>query len=170
MEYYQVYESDSGGWVWLHSMHDPDELNENLEAARILANHGYKIELLPVLDSRFSDLREALLKDVHQNKNPDIRINNHKLGDIKTPLSASKSAINRAIYRAAIQKVQVAVINLIDKEYTIRDVKTGIVGAIQPGRNKSIQEVWIITKNQSLFIVTRQNVYDNKLYEILDQI
>ena len=170
MPYTQVHESDSGGWVWQHDLHGEDELQENLEAARILANHGYKIELLPTIEELNTQLRAELLPDVYNNKNPDVRINSVMIGDIKTPVLATKSSINRAIYRSGQQKAEVAIINLDSKAYTIRDVKTGIVGALQPDRNSSIQQVWIITRTKNLFIVTRQNVYDDSIYEVLDSL
>jgi hypothetical protein len=42
------------------------------------------------------------------------------------------------------------------------------VGSLQPDRNKSIEEAWIITKKQNLFIVNRQIVFDDIIYETLE--
>ncbi len=170
MSYSQVYESSSGGWVWQHELHSDEELLENLEAARILADHGYKIELLPVIPETNQLLRAELLHDVFGDKNPDIRINNQQIGDIKTPVLPTQKAINRAIYRSGQQMVEIAVVNLANKDYAVSDLKKGIIGAMQPGRNKSIQETWIITKNKGLFRVTRDIVFDDTIYNFLNQL
>lgn len=49
MVYLRVYESKSGGLVDLHPLHGKDELSDNMEACRVLADHGFKIQLLPCL-------------------------------------------------------------------------------------------------------------------------
>ncbi len=116
MPYTQVHESESGGWVWQHDLHGEDELQQNLEAARILANFGYKVELLPTINETHPELRAELLPDVYDNKNPDVRINSTIIGDIKTPLVVTQSSINRAIYRSGQQKAEVAIVNLDSKE------------------------------------------------------
>ncbi|MBY0477976.1 MAG: hypothetical protein K2Q24_10050 [Chitinophagaceae bacterium] len=171
MGYSQIYESTSGGYVWLHSRHGQDELHQNLEACRILADHGYKIEMLPTFSAFEVELRKEFLEDVFEYKNPDIRINQLHITDIKTPdkIRAIKQAtINRCIYSCAQQKVKIAVLNLAGQEYAIQDIKKGIIGALQPDRNKSIEEVWVITKQQNLFIAKRTMVFDETIYEILD--
>jgi hypothetical protein len=61
----------------------------------------------------------------------------------------------------------IAIINLFDREFSFQDLKKGIVGALQPERNKSIQQVWVITKRRNLFIIRRELVFDDTLYEVL---
>jgi hypothetical protein len=167
--YTQVYESDCGGWVWQHSLHLPDEILQNLNAYKILADKGYKMEMLPYLVANAKEEREKWIPDVHGTKNPDIRIDGNKIGDIKTPALpvVNQKCINRLICSAAKQKVQVAVINLSDRDYTIRDIKKGIVGSLQPHINKSIEETWIITRTQNLFIVKREIVFNDVIYDAL---
>ncbi|MBK8090108.1 MAG: hypothetical protein IPK31_20535 [Chitinophagaceae bacterium] len=166
--YSQIYESTSGGYVWLHSRHGEDELQQNLKACRILADHGHKIEMLPTFSAFEQELGKEFLPDVFEYKNPDIRINGILIGDIKTPDKTTvikQQTINRIIYSCAKQKVKVAVLNLAEQDYTIQDIKKGIIGALQPDRNKSIVEVWIITKQQNLFIAKRSMVFDETIYE-----
>jgi Contact-dependent growth inhibition CdiA C-terminal domain len=173
LRYLRVYESQSGGWVDLHPLHGEDELPDNMEACRILADNGFKIELLPCLTIKELDLREKLLSDVFGHKNPDVRINGILIGDIKTPDKKTfikKSTITNAMNSAAIQKVAVAILNLNERQYTVQDVKKGIVGALQPNRNKSIKFVWVITKNRNLFIVDRRMVFDDSIYETLNDL
>lgn len=173
LHYLRVYESKSGGWVDLHPLHGADELPDNLEVCRLLADQGYKIELLPCIDKCNPALRQKLLPDVFGYKNPDVRINGAMIGDIKSPGrndSIKKRTITNAINSAAIQKVQLAILNLNGLDYIIQDIKKGIVGALQPDRNRSISEIWIITKNKNLFTVNRQQVFNDSIYGELNHL
>ncbi len=171
MEYLRIYESNSGGWVDLHPLHGQDKLPDNAEAPRVLADHGYRIQLLPSVPAAELATRQTLLPDVFANKNPDVRIDGKLIGDIKTPAVSTfvrKSVISRAIFDCAKQKVQIAIINLSNKNYSFREVKTGIVGALQPSRNKSINQVWIITARKNLFKIDRKVIFDDRLYDVLE--
>ena len=171
MEFLRIYESDTGGCVDLHPMHGRDELPNNAEACRILADHAYRVELLPSINEKEQLLRDKWLPDVFGNKNPDVRINGLWIGDIKTPAKNTlikKSTINGFVYSAAKQKVSIAIINLFGREYTVQDLNKGIVGALQPGRNKSIEQVWVITEKRNLFIVERKMVFEDIIYEGLE--
>jgi hypothetical protein len=66
-------------------LHGKDELEENMKACMILADHGFTIEMLPLLRASEEGLRKKFLPDVFGNKNPDVRINGQLVGDIKTP-------------------------------------------------------------------------------------
>ena len=173
LQYERVYESISGGWVDLHPLHGKDELKDNLQACKLLADRGHRLQLLPCINQEEKALRQALLPDVHGNKNPDVRINLTIIGDIKSPQKSrpvKKSTLTNAINSAAIQKVEIAIVNLINCNYTIQDIKKGIVGAIQPDRNRSIMQVWIITRNQNIFKVCRKQVYEDIHYDALNHL
>jgi hypothetical protein len=169
-DYVRVYLTLAGGHIDLHPLHGKDELKENMEACMILADHGFIIEMLPLLHAEEVELRKKFLPDVFCNKNPDVRINGQLLGDIKTPdkdLPISKPTISRLILSAAKQKADIAILNLYGRDYSIQDIKKGIVGALQPDRNRSILIVWVITRNRNLFTITRQRVFDDSIYEKL---
>ncbi|NCT74270.1 MAG: hypothetical protein BGO54_12585 [Sphingobacteriales bacterium 46-32] len=170
MEYTCIYKSACGSEVELHPLHGNAELSENILAASILADHGHDIQLLPTFPEAEGKARQTWLPDVAHRKNPDIRIDNRIIGDIKTPnpeVLVKQSTINHCIYSCAQQKVAVAVINLLNRDYAIQDVKKGIVGALQPARNKSIRSVWIITAGRNLFKAERGMIFDETLYEHL---
>lgn len=163
-----IYRSSTGGEVHLHALHGPDELFVNTQAARILADHGHFVELLPALPANAITLRDHFLPDVAGHKNPDMRINKKVIGDIKTPTKDIKqSTINRSIYSCAQQRVELAVINLSLQIYSVQDIKKGIIGALQPSRNKSIRDVWIITNQKNIFHVNRTMVFEESVYEEL---
>jgi hypothetical protein len=173
MNYVTIYESEMGGRVELHLLHGRDELENNLEACKVLADNGYQIQLLPSLPSNEVELRKKLLPDVFGNKNPDIRINNSLIGDIKTPdknTIVKKSTISREIRSVAKQKAEIAIINLLDRVYSVQDIKKGIVGALQPDRNRCIKSVWVITKKRNVFIVNRIIVFNDSIYEALNNL
>jgi hypothetical protein len=103
-------------------------------------------------------------------KNPDVRINGQIIGDIKTPnisVAIKQSTINRSIYACAQQKVSLAILNLLNRKYAIHDIKKGIIGALQPDRNKTIKEVWVITGTAKLFKAKRAMVFDESIYDQL---
>jgi hypothetical protein len=173
MTYLSIFDAGNGGFVDIHPLHGRDELPANSEAACILANHEHQIELLPTIPAAAIEARAEWLWDVFEAKNPDIRIDGFRIRDIKTPEDSSmvrKATINRCIYSCAQQRVSIAVINLKGKEYAIQDIKKGIIGALQPGRNKSIEEVWIITGESNLFKVDRCMFFDESIYEVLTSI
>jgi contact-dependent growth inhibition (CDI) system CdiA-like toxin len=129
--------------------------------------------MLPSIPAADVELRNKFLPDILGNKNPDVRINGQLIGDIKTPDKKNfvkKSIISREILSAAKQKVDVAILNLYECDYTVQDVKKGIVGALQPDRNKSIKYVWLLTRNRKLFIVDRVMVFDDSIYEVLNDL
>ncbi len=171
--YERVYESASGGFVDLHPLHGEDELWENLEAGKILSDHGFKVELLPTLHAEEKELRNKWLPDIFENKNPDVRINGCLIGDFKRPdktTQVKRSTIKRNIHSAGLQKVDIAIINLSDRHYTVQDVKKGVVGCLQPDRNRSLRSVWIITNKKNLFCVDREIVFDDSIYEALNDL
>ena len=173
MQYLRVYESECGGVVDLHPFHGARELNSNLQASRIIADHGYNVELLPELTEFQVHARQLWISDVAHRKNPDIRINDFLIGDIKTPnpkIPVKKSTINHFISRCARQKASIAILNLMGRQYSAQDIKKGIVGALQPNRNKSIKEVWIIKMDKSIFKVLRDFVFDDSIYEELNSL
>ena len=60
--------------------------------------------------------------------------------------------------------------NLFERHYTVQEVKKGVVGALQPERNKTIRFVFIITRQGNLFKIERETVFDDSIYEILEHI
>lgn len=171
--YVLIYKSNAGGYVWLHPWHGKDELPQNELACRILADHGHLIQMLPSIPEKEKELREGFLFDVNGFKNPDIRINGNYIGDIKIPSSKSiihKSLINRCIHACAKQKVQIAVINLAGRNYPVQDIKKGIVGALQPDRNRTIEQVWIITNQLNLCVIKREMLFDETIYASLNML
>lgn len=168
--YTRIYQSPARGSVDLHEKHGVDELEDNLAASKILADKGYKVQLLPSLEAKDREMRQNLLWDVFGEKNPDVRINNSEIADIKTPgkKKVSKSNLNDCIYRAGQQKVPIAIINLHLASYSFSVIKGALLSALQPERNKSIREIWIITFDKNLLIIPRKMINTRRFYNVLN--
>lgn len=171
-DYVRVYESVKGGWVDLHPWHGKDELADNMEAAKILADKGHCLQLLPVIDFDGIGLRNALLPDVFGNKNPDVRIVGGRIGDIKKTKKepVTKTVISDAIYRAGQQKVEIAILNLFQAKYSSNIIRDGLLSSLQPSRNRTIREVWIITFDRNLLIIPRKMVMAKKFHSVLNSL
>lgn len=172
LHYIRVYESSTGGYVDLHPLHGEDELYCNLDACRRLADKGHKLELLPVLGARETELRKLLLGDVFGKKNPDVRINKSFIGDIKTPnkFSVTKTTIKDCICRSAKQKVEIVIIDLFEANYSFSQIKEALLSGLPPHRNKSIRNVWILTYDNNLLIIPRKMIMTAKFYQVLDRL
>jgi hypothetical protein len=169
--YLTIYQSDSGGRVIEHTFVNGPDRTDNIHAAILLAKLGYKITLLPEIHAEEIGLRLKYLPEAFENKNPDVRINDKWLGDFKKPdpsTTIKKATINRMIRSAAQQKVDIAILNLAGRDYSVQELKKGILGALQPDRNKSIRFVWIITCKKNLFILDRNQAFDDSVYDSLD--
>lgn len=165
-----IYRSPNGGSVIEHTYVNGPDRRDNIQASILLAKMDYKITLLPEIHADNLKLRQKFLPDAYENKNPDVRIDSKWLGDFKKPDESTpikKTSINNLIRSAAKQKVEIVILNLTEREYAVQDLKKGIIGALQPDRNKSIRFVWVITCNNNLFILDRTKVFDDSVYEIL---
>ncbi|AXY76627.1 hypothetical protein D3H65_22660 [Paraflavitalea soli] len=170
LHYLRVYESVSGGWVDLHPLHGTDELPDNLEACKLLAQKGYRLQLLPCLNQEALELRQKLLPEVFGNKNPDVRINNKAIADIKKPNNreATKTSVKNAIYRAAQQRVEIVIINLHQASYSFSDIKEALLSTLRIGRNSSIREAWIITHDNNVLIIPKKMINTKSFYAVLN--
>ncbi|QEC42002.1 hypothetical protein [Pseudobacter ginsenosidimutans] len=141
--YVRIYTSSRGGCVDEHTYTSGHDSVDNIEAAIVLADNGFHVQLLPVLFPDDTKLRFKFLSDVTGSKDPDDRINGRWIADFKKPernIPVRKATISRFIESAAKQKAAIVIINLCSREYTIQDVKKGIIGAFQPNRNRSIKK------------------------------
>lgn len=173
MTYQEIYTSVSGGFVHLHPLHGKDELFINEAVCKILADYGFKIQLLPCIPESEKQLRAFWLPDVYANKNPDVRINGLLIGDIKAPGQnglVNAAAIKRCIYAASQQKVAVVIIDLRNKLYSKQDIKKGIFGALQPERNKSIMAVWFVISEKILVRIERKMLQLKSIHQLLNYI
>jgi Contact-dependent growth inhibition CdiA C-terminal domain len=145
-EYLFIYESLTGGCVFLHPSHFKDEIMDNLIYARTLADKGYTVYLLPYINEQGI-------------KNPDALING-KIVDFKCPKYSTKlnTAIQNAIKTASKQGVDIVTVFLDNPNLTNRDIKRALIASFQKGWNTSIEEIWLIFSDFNLVQINREEV------------
>jgi len=138
--YNTVYKADNGKTVQVHLLHGIEEMANNVTTAKLLADAGYNVKLLPILED--DKIREKIYgtKDFVKGKNPDALING-KIFDIKMP-AGTESAIHNSIKRGQKQADSI-VIHLSEKmeEEKIRQYTKG-----QMKQSIYIDDVWVINK------------------------
>lgn len=73
-----------------------------------------------------------------------------------------------AIFRAAQQRVEIAIINLYQANYSFSHIKEALLSTLQPDRNRSIREIWLITHDNNLLIIPRKMINTKKFYAVLN--
>jgi SPP1 gp7 family putative phage head morphogenesis protein len=135
--YKDVYTSETGN-VKMHFLHGIDEMNDNIEMSKRLADNGYKVRLLPVLDD--DKIRKAVYKTdtFISGKNPDALLNK-TLFEFKKLSSVNYKNIQRNIYRASKQAENIFI--SINQELSLKDIERPVNGLFS--QSKTIKQVWI---------------------------
>ena len=138
-----IYTSESGGSVKMHLLHGYEEMSDNVRTAKVLADKGFKVKLLPVLNEKDDDLRELIYgsNDFVKGKNPDTLVNK-RIADIKHPAS-SKNAIHNAIRHGAKQS-DFIIIHL-KEEMGIKELNRYVLGKLKQSKAK---EVWVLNGDE----------------------
>ena len=141
--YNTVYKADNGKTVQVHLLHGIEEMANNVATAKLLADAGYNVKLLPELGKNDDKIREKIYgtKDFIKGKNPDALIDNKIIAEIKHP-KPTKTAIHNRI-RSAENQAGVAVLHLTDK-MNENDIIDAVRGQMKQSAN--INQVWIINK------------------------
>ena len=149
--YELLYESSNGGKVFIHPTHKAEELEENTFFAKILADKGKTIHLLPYRYGQGV-------------KNPDAMADG-KIMDFKYPKTSKvlHSAIQSHIRFANLQSAEIVMIYLNNPALTSRDIKRALIGSIRPDWNHNIQEVWLLFDDLTLLELTREDI-ENKSF------
>lgn len=144
--YQLAYTSENGATVEVHPSHQDEELEENLFFAKILADKGKSVKLLP-----YSHEQNV--------KNPDAEVDGRLL-DFKYPAHAKvfHTAIQSHIGRANDQEVTIVMIYLKHPKCTKQEVKRGIMAAFQNNRNRHIREVWLLYADLVLVQLKRKDI------------
>lgn len=144
-EFQEKYKSKSGS-VDVHPKKDIKDYADNLKAAKVLADSGYNVKIMP-----------------HENnpnkKNPEFSINGLP-GDLKTPKKGSKAGIDNALKSAHKQGAQSVVIDLSNTGYSVHFVKTEIARVFANNRKKSIREV-ILVNGTKAATINRVEILNN---------
>ncbi|WP_018618144.1 hypothetical protein [Spirosoma luteum] len=146
-DFIRVFEDESsGGYVDVHEQHNGPERSLNVETAIVLAQFGYQLLLLPVIDEPGV-------------KNPDaFLVNEKKLIEFKHNTTPTPSAIDNEIRDAHRQAETV----LIHIQSTIKagNLLNGVKGRVR--RSQNIKAIWLIWQSR-LFIFSREQVFDGTI-------
>lgn len=157
-----------GGYVHIHAKADANKKQQHVEAAQVLADKGNQIKLMPEIHIKDVANRKLFFPELIGNSNPDARFNGI-LGDFKIPDSKTITydIATRCITETAKKNVSICAISLLEKEYKLNDVLSGIKGALKnENYNKSIKEVWIILKDKSILKIPRGVINNKDFYKI----
>lgn len=152
--YQLIYTSPNGGAIEIHDSHQEIEREENLFFARLLADNGKHVRLL-----------------AHTNqwgiKNPDAEVNG-RLGDFKRASVPTHRAIQWLIEKANSQRVEIAIIFLNHPDFTTREIKRALIGALGGTWNRHIKEVWLINLEFKILEIKRQEIVERTFLLRLD--
>lgn len=149
-----IYKGKKGGYVKVSSLADPSDYTQNLEAAKILANNGYRVMIN----------RHYKKGDPEYGKNAEYTINEIR-SDLKTP--AKLESIKSTFSNAEKQLVNEFVCKL-----ALPHTENQIIDGVQLGffHNKLIQKV-IFIKNKKVVQITRNQwidgSYKNEIKKLL---
>jgi len=138
VEWQQIYfNKKTGGFVIMHRKHAANEMGDNISIANILTSLGYKIYLLPKIDTH---------------KNSDAQLNNENW-EFKTNRKGTESAIDNEIRDAKEQANNIVL--KIESKISISKLENGIYNRVQ--RSKSIRNI-IVIFNEEIFQFNRKEI------------
>jgi hypothetical protein len=144
--YQLIYTSHNGGTIEIHDTHQKGEREENLFFARLLADNSKHVRLL-------SHTNEWGIK------NPDAEVNG-RLADFKRASVPTHRAVQWLIEKANSQRVEIVIIFLNHPDFTTREIKRALIGALGGTWNRQIKEVWLINLDMEVLEIKRQEITD----------
>lgn len=144
--YNTVYTSETtGNTVDMHIMHGAAEAGKNIEAAKVLADNGHDVKLLPILGLDDNNIREIVYKtkDFIAGKNPDALVDGavweFKVMEADTTTNMN---IQRNIGKGRVQANNVLI--MTKQTATDATIKNAVKGMKPTAKSK----VWVINNKQ----------------------
>ena len=141
--YDQVYKAKKGGSVWASPLHNANEYQDNLAAAKVIADSGSRVILLPELkadtDAQRALRKMVLNKDTKPGKNPDATVDGDMF-ELKA-CGKTKSAVHNAIGNASKQADKLII--LLPKGLGETNFKRFAKGKLLQLKEKPV-EIWIV--------------------------
>ncbi|MBE9468987.1 MAG: minor capsid protein [Bacteroidetes bacterium] len=131
---------ETKGSIKMHLMHGTSEMASNIAMSETLADYGYKVKLLPIIDTDRDDIRKIIFKTDKfiPGKNPDALINK-EIFEMKWLKKVSYKNLQRNTYKASKQANNVFL--KITETLTEKQLSRPINGIFN--QSKSIKQVWI---------------------------
>ena len=134
-DFSREYTSECGGFVEVHVLHGKHEKAENVAIAKILADKGEGIKLLPIN-------RTNGVKNLDAERNGEI----WDFKQIFTP--NTKNGIQNAIKSASKQKAENVLIYLNTDNF--KEIFDGLIAALQLGRGRTLVKVDLLLSDTEL--------------------
>lgn len=154
-DYKQEHEGTAGAKVYVNKNADKTDLDYNISKAKVLANNGISVKIRPhVQNSRF--------------KNPELEFADGSIGDFKKPVpeKSIKTSIQTNIKRAQKQGASTVVFDVERRYYDKNEIIRALNGSLSKGKNKEIEKVYIMLKNQVIDI-SRNDIRSKSYYDKL---
>ncbi len=125
------FDEASHGFLTMHQGHNELEREANSYLAKLFAQQGNQVELLP----------DVKIKNI---KNLDANING-VIWEMKTPITKNgKNAIKNSIESAAAQRANNVIIKLNSEDHSIPDIIKGLGDRFHDGRSASIKQIILV--------------------------
>ena len=140
-QYKPVYKSKATGkTVSMHLNHGSKEMAENIKTASCLADNGYNVKLLPVMNN--DKLREIIYgtSDFIPGKNPDALING-SIAEFKKA-EPTKSAIHNAISRSKTKRQANFIVIRLTEKLEVLNIERYVKGKMN--QSTFTGDIWVI--------------------------
>lgn len=151
--YSLAYKAEAGASVYLHPLHGIQETKGNMAAAKLIADAGHTVHLLPVLQTDAQRERVYGTKSFVKGKNPDAKIDD-AIAEIKVLEGASKTSIHNAIRKG--QKQADLVIIRLTKDMDSVDILDAVKGQLEQSTYAS--DIWVIANDGQLVKYSRERL------------
>lgn len=147
--YDQVLKAKKGGSVWRSALHGQEEFKGNLQIAKVIADLGNRVILLPEVkpdNDAQRALRKMVLPDViKKGKNPDASIDG-KLFEFKHATESTQSSIQKAIDKG--RKQAEGVVIRVKDDITEAKFKRFVKGKLLQLKTDLPEDIWMIRKGK----------------------
>jgi hypothetical protein len=146
------FNSENGGFIVTHNLHNISELENNLLTSKVLANMGKAIELLPVGETKTAD---ALINSVEFEFK------------LLTNYSNLFNRIKEEIKRALTQSPNVLL--HINNDHNIDDIIRGVHAGISNDKKEKAKFIGIVFNDKRFFLFSRKQIETREFVRILKQ-
>ncbi|WP_313418817.1 CdiA C-terminal domain-containing protein [Sphingobacterium multivorum] len=144
-DYVKEYKNDKGGLVEVHPDYDPKDQLINLEKAKVLADHGYKVKIRPVVNA-------------DKVKNPEFEVNG-LISDLKVLKNGSKNGFQNGASDVIKKGGASVVFDITDAGYLNKKLKTLLHSTFgKPKRYHALKDIILIKNNKAVTIAKTEIV------------
>ena len=157
-EYRKIETGKKGGYVYDNAIHNHGKEWENeLDIAKVLSAKGDKVVFLPEINPQTEwkeALRNLVLPEVKDGKNPDAILNGNQVVEFKTSKANTITSLKELI-KTGGKQADLICIKLTDK-MPLNDIKRALKGQVK--QSKNVKEIWMIDQADKLTKYERSEI------------